>query len=288
MTSQPTAPGLPLDIAVLGAGSMGEALAAGVLAHGAEPEHVRATVHRGAHAQKLAQSLGIEVRATDVDPRANAELAGGADVVVVALKPALVVGLLDEISDGVRPGTVVVSVAAGVTTALMERHLPDGVAAVRAMPNTPALVGAGAIAVSPGRSCGPDQLARAISVLSGAGLVLEVPEDQQDAVTAISGTGPAYFFYLAEALVESGLALGMDYDTAKALVTQTAAGAGLLLNAEGTDPATLRRKVTSPGGTTAAAIARFDAAGLRATITAACEAAKVRSRSMAGEREAGE
>jgi pyrroline-5-carboxylate reductase len=177
----------------------------------------------------------------------------------------------------------VVSVAAGITTGFVEARLPDGVAVVRVMPNTPALVNEGMAAISPGTHCTDEQLELVEDLLAATGKVVRVPEKQQDAVTAISGSGPAYVFLVVEAMIEAGVHLGLPRPTATELAVQTVAGAGGLVRETGEHPALLRERVTSPGGTTAAALRVLEDHKLRAAFLAATEAARDRSRALAAE-----
>jgi pyrroline-5-carboxylate reductase len=190
-------------------------------------------------------------------------------------------GLLDEITGKVRPGKLVVSLAAGITTAFIESRLPAGVAVVRVMPNTPALVDEGMAAISPGAHCDEGHLHQAEDLLRATGRVVRVPERQMDAVTAISGTGPAYVFYVVEAMIEAGVHLGLPRSTATEMVVQTLVGSAKLLRETGEHPTVLRERVTSPGGTTAAAVRLLEEGRVRADFLAAIEAARDRSRALA-------
>ncbi|WGW10976.1 pyrroline-5-carboxylate reductase [Saxibacter everestensis] len=263
-------------VAVLGVGSMGEALLSGILRAGLPAGSVTATVRSPDRASELRQRTGVTVLDTSADAAANQSAAREADIVILAVKPHGILDLASEISDAVTRDCVVISVAAGITTSAIETRLP-GAAVVRAMPNTPSLVGAGVVAIAAGESADQDALDRAAAILAGAGMTRQVREDQLDAVTAISGSGPAYFFLLAEALVDAGQQLGLDPETAKALVVGTAAGAGALMEQTGKDPAQLREQVTSPGGTTKAALDVFEEHGLREIALAAAQAAARRS-----------
>jgi pyrroline-5-carboxylate reductase len=175
----------------------------------------------------------------------------------------------------------VVSLAAGITTGFLESHLPDGVAVVRVMPNTPALVDEGMAAISRGSHCDEDHLLEAESLMASTGRVVRVPERQQDAVTAISGSGPAYIFFVVEAMIEAGVHLGLPRATAAELVVQTVVGSAKLLRETGEHPVVLRERVTSPGGTTAAAIRELEDHKVRAAFLTAMEAARDRSRALA-------
>ncbi len=202
---------------------------------------------------------------------------------VLAVKPDHVAAACDALRIvGVGPGRVL-SIAAGVTITSLESWLGAGVPVVRAMPNTPALVGAGAAAVAGGTSTGDDDLAWASSVLGAVGDVVTVPEPALDAVTGLSGSGPAYVFLLLEAMIEAGVLNGLPRDVAQRLATQTVVGAGRLAAETGDDPAALRAAVTSPGGTTAAGLAALEQASVRAAVMDAVSAATRRSRELAGD-----
>lgn len=258
-------------LAVLGAGVMGTAILAAFLDAGAfPPQEVRAATLDEASRRHLADDLGVEV----VD---NRRAVSGADVVIVAVKPATVAPLLDQIRDDIGAGALVISVAAGVTLDTLESHLPEGVAVVRVMPNTPALIREGMLVMSAGKECRPDQIERVQQLLGHLGSVLTVPEQQQDAVTGLSGSGPAYVFAFADALVEAGVVQGLPRPVARELAVQTLYGAAALLRRGGEHPVILREQVTSPGGTTAAALRVLDAAGLRSAVVDAVEAATRRS-----------
>jgi len=257
-------------IAILGAGVMGETLLAAILRSGHLVADLVISEKRDDRAAELRESYGVEVTG-------NAEAVVAADVVLIVVKPQDVRDLLDEIAPNVSTTSVVVSLAAGVRIDTLEAALPDGVAVVRAMPNTPALVGEGMFGASPGKNCSDEQLAQVVGLLESGGKVIVVDETQQDAVTAVSGSGPAYLFYLAEAMVTGGVEAGLDEATARILTTQTLVGASKLL-AESDDTATeLRQRVTSPNGTTAAAIAAFDERGVNHSLVAGVLAAAARS-----------
>jgi pyrroline-5-carboxylate reductase len=213
------------------------------------------------------------------EPAAVAEAA----TIALVVKPQDLPGVLAELAPHLRTGQLLVSLAAGITTAAIEALVPDGVAVARVMPNTPALVGEGMAAVSPGARCGEEQLAEAERLLAAVGRVVRVPEKQQDAVTAISGSGPAYVFLVVEAMIEAGVHLGLPRPTAAELAVQTVLGAATLLRETGEHPALLREQVTSPGGTTAAALRTLEEHGLRAAFQAALEAARDRSKALAAE-----
>jgi pyrroline-5-carboxylate reductase len=197
--------------------------------------------------------------------------------VILGVKPVGIADLAREISASLSPKTIVVSVAAAVTLAQLEAALPAGQPVIRTMPNTPAKLGRGVVSVSAGSNCSPEQLQRAKDIFKAAGTVVEVPEEQVDAVSAISGSGPAYAFYLAEAMAAAGVELGLEHDLALLLARETVAGAGFMLAEPGADPSALRISVSSPNGTTERAIATFNERGLPAIIAAGARAAADRA-----------
>jgi len=257
-------------VALLGGGKMGEALLTGLKRAGHQVLVAERQPDRAAY---LADTHGVQVLAAP-------EAVGQARVVLLATKPADLVPLLGTLP--VTSDHLVISVAAGVGTSTIEAALPDGVPVVRCMPNTPALVGEGITAVAAGTSAGAEHLELAESLLRAVGAVERVTEAQLDAVTALSGSGPAYFFAVVEALVDAGVLLGLPRPLAGRLVVQTAVGAAALLRDSGESPTALREAVTSPGGTTAAALRELDERGLRAALAAAAEAAARRSRELGG------
>ena len=262
-------------IAVLGGGVMGEILAGGFLRYLAPRPVVVVAEKRPDRAAELARSLGVEV----ADPAGAVE---GADVVVLVVKPQDVAALLGEVGPLIAPGTIVISIAAGIRTDLIEAAVPVGVDVIRAMPNTPARVDKGVTGISAGTLCRPESVGRARVLLESIGLVVEIPEALQDAVTAVSGSGPAYVFYLAEAMTAAAVELGLDLSTATQMVNQTILGAATLLDASGESATTLRTNVTSPNGTTHAAITAFDALGVASSIGVGMTAARDRSRELSG------
>lgn len=265
------------QVAVLGGGVMGEALVGAMLRAGVDVEDLRVCERSALRANELAERYGV--RAAD----GIAAVARRADVVVVSLKPADVAAALDEIGPVLQPGTLVVSVAAGVPLSFYERRLPSGTPVVRVMPNTPALIGQGAGAVSGGSHATEAHLATVRTLLEATGLLLTVPEKHLDAVTAVSGSGPAYVFYLLDALAEAGVLLGLPRAQALELATATFRGSVALLEESGDHPVVLRERVSSPGGTTVAGVRELDAHGVRAAVLAAAEAARDRSRELAAE-----
>jgi len=258
---------------LVGGGRMGGALLAGLIAQrwAAAPELAVVEVDPGRRAELVAAHPGVIV-VTDPAQAPDSE------AVLLAVKPGDVAGAC---AAAVRVGARrVLSVAAGVTTATLEEALPAGTPVVRAMPNTPALVGAGAAAISPGTAAGNDDLTWAEEILGAVGDVVRVPEAQLDAVTGLSGSGPAYVFLMAEALAEAGVLVGLPRVTSERLAAQTLLGAARLLIESGESAATLRAQVTSPAGTTAAGLHALEQAGVRAAITDAVVAATARSEAL--------
>ena len=269
-----------LTLTFLGAGSMNGSILRGVLAAGTEAGGVRATTRSASSADALHEETGVEVFAGESDPEANRKAVAGADIVLLGVKPYAILDLAREVAPALDPSTVVVSVAAGVTLDALQKALPDGQPVVRCMPNTPSSVGRGALSVTPWEHTSAEQLAQVKDVLATVGTVVEVPEHLIRAVTGVSGSGPAYVFYLAEAMQQAGEKLGLDPETARVLAKETVSGAGELLAPEDADPAALRRAVTSPGGTTEQAITTFDEKGLRDIVAAGAEASATKGDEM--------
>ena len=264
----------PKTVAIFGAGVMGSTLLSGLVRSGRDVADLVITGRDVERTDKLASTSGV--RRMD-----NVEAAQVADTVVLVVKPQDMSGLLAEIRDHVRPGALVVSLAAGITTAFLEERLPPGTAVVRVMPNTPALVDEGMAAISPGQACDEVHLVEAEGLLRSCGKVLRVAEKHQDAVTAISGSGPAYIFYVVEAMIEAGVLLGLPRATSTELVVQTLYGAATMLKETGQHPTVLREQVSSPGGTTMAALRQLDDHKVRAAFVTAMEAASERSKQLA-------
>jgi pyrroline-5-carboxylate reductase len=260
--------------AIFGAGVMGETLLSGLLRSGRDPQDIVITEKRADHAEKLRVKYGVRVLS-------NVEAAALAETLVLVVKPQDMDGLLGEIRDHIAPGNLVVSLAAGIPTSYLEWRLPDGSSVVRVMPNTPALVDEGMAAVSAGRNCTEAHLGEAEALLASCGKVVRVPEKYQDAVTAISGSGPAYIFYVVEAMIEAGVLLGLPRATSTELVVQTLYGAATMLRETGEHPTVLRERVSSPGGTTIAALRQLDDHKVRAAFMNAMEAAAARSAELA-------
>lgn len=264
------------SVAIVGVGAMGEALASGLLSAGWGADDLSLCVRRMERADELAHRTGCRV---SLDP---VEAIQGREVIVVAVKPRDVEDLLGKLAGRVDDGQTVVSLAAGVTTAAYERHL-GAVPVVRAMPNTPALVREGVTGIAAGSHAGVAHLDAAREVLGAVGAVRVMDESLLDAVTAVSGTGPAYVFLLAEALTEAAMREGLSRDVAESFVHQTIRGAGHLLTDTSKSPAELRYEVTSPGGTTAAAIHVLEEKGFRAVVEDAVRAAAIRAHELGGD-----
>jgi len=263
-------------IAMIGVGKMGEALLSGLLRAGHQPGQVAVVTRRPERGEELAAKYGVPVISAE-------DAAKNADTLVIAVKPQDMGRALAEIAGPVGSSQLVISVAAGITTAFIERSLGAAqVPVVRAMPNTPALVDEAMSVISPGAFATEEHLAHTAELLSPVGKVLRLPEYQQDAATALSGSGPAYVYYLAEALVDAGVMLGMPRRAALDLVTQAVYGAATMLRDSGEHPVILREAVTSPGGTTIAAIRELEKHGVRAAFMAAIEAARDRGRELGG------
>jgi pyrroline-5-carboxylate reductase len=262
-------------IAVLGTGKMGEALLSGLLRSGVvAPAGVTAAVRRSDRGAQLRDAYGIEILNA-------AEAARRAETLVIAVKPQDMAALLAEISPAVTADKLVISIAAGIPTSFIETRLPVDVPVVRVMSNTPVLVDEAMSVISPGSHAGETHLKRAEELLRPVGKVLRIPESQQDAATALSGSGPAYVYFLVEAMVDAGILLGMPRSNALEMVKQAVYGAATMLRESGEHPVILREAVTSPGGTTINAIRELEKHGVRAAFLAAIEAARDRGRELA-------
>lgn len=270
----------PGGIALVGVGRMGEAVLAGLVSSRG-PQGITVVNRRVERDEELRGRYGV-----DAAPLARA--VAGSGLVVVSVKPKDVTAILDEMRDALDARAVVVSLAAGVPLAVMQAHLPGGQPVVRVMPNTPSLVGEGISALSPAATVSGEQLARVRDLMGACGRVVVVPEDQQDAVTAVSGSGPAYVFAVAEAMVEAGVQMGLTRKVATQLASQTILGAGQMLVSTGRHPSLLREDVTSPGGTTAQALRVLDERAVRAAFSAAMHAVAEKSAAMTRAAEAAE
>jgi pyrroline-5-carboxylate reductase len=264
-------------IAILGTGKMGEALLSGLLEAGYPAGEVAAVARRPERAAELRDRYGVPT------PSAT-EAAKVAGTLVLAVKPQDMGTLLDEIAAFV-PATgdqLVISVAAGITTAFIGERLNGDVPVVRVMSNTPIMVDQAMSVISKGPHAGEEHLRRAEELLSPVGKVLRIPESQQDAATALSGSGPAYLYFMVEAMVDAGILLGVPRTNALEMVTQAVYGAATMLRKTGEHPVILREAVTSPAGTTISAIRELENHGVRAAFLAAIESARDRSRELAG------
>jgi pyrroline-5-carboxylate reductase len=262
---------------LIGGGVMGESILAGLLDAQDGPGTTAVVEQRPDRAREVADRYQVHVAAS-----ADDVVGSDTGVLVVAVKPYDVATALADVSERLPSGCVVVSVAAGVTTASLEDALPVGQPVVRAMPNTPALVGAGVTAICAGQHTMDDHLDVAESLLSAVGSVVRVPEAQMDAVAAVSGSGPAYVYLVAEAMIEAGVRVGLPRDVATSLTQKTITGAARLWDETGEHPAVLRERVTSPGGTTAAALHALESSGLRAAFLDAVVANRDRSAELGG------
>jgi len=262
-------------VAVLGAGKLGEALMGGLLRAGRDRNRLLVTTRRAERAAELSARHGVRSVST-------AAAAAAAGVLLVAVKPQDMAALLAELAPHVRAEThLVVSLAAGVPTGLLEAALPAGTPVVRVMTNTPVLVDEAMSVLSAGAHADAAHLDLVEDLLRPVGRTMRVPESQQDAVTALSGSGPAYFFYLVEAMTDAGILLGLPRQVAADLLVQTALGAAVMLRDTGEHPVRLREAVTSPGGTTIAAVRKLEDHGVRAAMISALEAARDRARELA-------
>ncbi|MDX6508803.1 MAG: pyrroline-5-carboxylate reductase [Gaiellaceae bacterium] len=270
---------MPIDqrkIAILGAGRIGEALLSGLISSSwRKPEEIAATTRRAERAEELRERFGVAATTS------NPEAVSGATVVVVSVKPQDLDALLGEVGGLIGADQTVLTIAAAIPTAAIERRLGPGVPVVRAMPNTPSTVHEGIAGLAAGAHAEEEHLALAEEVLSHLGAVVRVPESLMDAVTAVSGSGPAYFALLAEAMIEAGILLGLPRETSTQLVVQTMLGTAKQLRDDKMHPVELREMVTSPGGTTIAAIHELEQAGVRAAFLNAIQAAMRRAKELA-------
>ncbi len=268
-------------VAVVGAGSMGRAIVTGLLASSVIAEgNIRLTNRTARAADPFANDNRIQLFSTDVNPDANRRAVTDAEIVIIAVKPALVRAVLDEIALALRSDAIVVSVAAGIGVTVVEQSLPATVAVLRAMPNTPALVGRGVTGLSAGTRSHKRDLDVVMTLFETVGDVVVVPEHQLDALSAISGSGPAYVFYLIEQLTKAAITKGFSAHDAALLVNATFRGSSELLAHSRSTPATLRAHVTSPNGTTEKAIAVLESARLSDLFDRATDAALERAREL--------
>lgn len=268
-------------IAIIGAGSMGGAILQGLVRSELAASGITVTNRTRAKADELDGLEGVTSLALEDRPDANAAAAASARIVLIGVKPAMVPDLLRELEPHLADGTVVVSLAAGVPVATFEGILGPRVAVLRSMPNTPAVVGAAVTGLARGTHADDEDVAVVRSLFETVGTVVEVPESQIDALSTISGSGPAYFFLLVEEFTKAAVGKGFDAAQARVMAEQTFIGAAALLAASGEEPAELRRRVTSPKGTTERAIAVLQDARLDVVFTQATDAALARARELA-------
>jgi pyrroline-5-carboxylate reductase len=263
-----------MRVAVIGTGKIGELVLSGLLRAGWQASELLVTARRAERGQELAERYGVRV----VD---NLTAVAEADVLAVAVKPQDAGALLEEIGPKVPAGKLIVSLCAGLPTAFFAARLPEGTPVIRVMTNTPALVDQAMTAISAGPHASGEHLAVAEQMFKPLGSTIRVPESQQDAVTALSGSGPAYFYLLVEAMIDAGILLGLPRQVAHELIVQTAIGSAVMLRDSGEHPVKLREAVTSPAGTTISAIRELENHGVRAALLAALEAARDRAREIA-------
>jgi pyrroline-5-carboxylate reductase len=268
------------QIAILGTGSMGKAILSGLLAAGTSPSNVRVTTKSKNSAEAISSSLGVQATALETDSTANSSISKDAELVILAVKPVMILETLKEVAAVLKPNSLVVSVAAGITTAAMEQQLSGAAAVVRAMPNTPSVVGLGVTGISKGSNVSDEQLDLAVKLFSSVGKVLVVDESKIDALSTISGSGPAYVFYFAEKLIAAAKSLGFSDSEASMMVKDTFLGSATLLATSSSSPVELRQQVTSPNGTTMQATGRFDEADLEKVFIEATEAALARAKEL--------
>jgi len=262
-------------IGFIGAGNMAEAMIRGLVRGGHVPaDRIAASAPRQDRLDELRKAYGIDVTTH------NREVVQRCGVLVLSVKPQIMDKVLREVGDQVKSGTLVVSIAAGVDTETIEESLPDGVRVVRAMPNTPALVGAGATAVAAGKHASATDLATARALFDAVGITVELDESHLDAVTGLSGSGPAYIFLILEALADAGVKVGLSRRNAQRLAAQTVMGSAKLLLETDEHPGRLKDMVTSPGGTAIAGLHTLEEGGLRTTLINAVETATKRAREL--------
>lgn len=265
------------ELGIIGAGNMAEAIARGAVGSGAiPPAKIIAADVSPARRELFTSQLGIKTVEHPHDAAQNARL------ILLSVKPYQVADVLAQICPGLSPQSLIVSIAAGIGSGTIEKHLGTDHHwhVIRSMPNTPMLVGEGMVAIAPGKWATREDLDKARRLFETSARVVQVREEQMDAVTALSGSGPAYFYYLVEQMIEAGVHLGLSSQDAQLLACQTALGAAKMLSKSADSPRELRRKVTTPGGTTAAAIDLMESRSMGRTIIDALEAAAKRSREM--------
>jgi pyrroline-5-carboxylate reductase len=263
-------------VAVIGVGKIGELMLSGLLKAGWPAGQLLATVRRPERAEEIADRYGVRV----VD---NLTAVTEAEVLAIAVKPQDAGTLMDEVGPKVPGDKLVISLCAGLPISFFARRLPEGTPVIRVMTNTPALVDEAMTAISAGTHATAEHLALAEEMFTPLGRTIRVPEAHQDAVTALSGSGPAYFYYLVEAMTDAGILLGLPRQIAHDLIVQTAIGSAIMLRDSGEHPVKLREAVTSPAGTTISAIRELENHGVRAALLSALEAARDRAREIAAQ-----
>jgi pyrroline-5-carboxylate reductase len=262
-------------VAFIGCGNMGSALISGILGSGLiSKDKVLVTDIRPKRLEYIREKEGVSTTEN------NREAVEKCDIIVLAVKPQVMERVLSEIKDVVTGDKLIVSIAAGITTGFIEKALEKEVPVVRVMPNTPALVKTGASGLSSGKYAGEQEETIAEQMMSRVGIVVKVPEEMLDAVTALSGSGPAYIFYVIESLIEAGMEMGLSEDDVRKLVNQTVLGAVNMVMETGESPQVLRHKVTSPGGTTEAALKYLEEKGFQKILIAAVKEATIRSKEL--------
>jgi pyrroline-5-carboxylate reductase len=265
------------SVAILGAGSMGEAILSGLVRSGLSPEKICVSTKSITSAKSLSSKYSLKAIAREEDQNCNEAAVAGADVVIIALKPLQVLDTCQEIASSLKKGAVVISVAAGITTADMQQALGDQVSVIRAMPNTPSVLGLGVTGISKGTSASDKELLIAQQLFETVGIVLVVEESQINALSTVSGSGPAYVFYFAEKLISAAIGLGFTRSQAETMVKATFLGSATLLSESGESAEELRKQVSSPNGTTMQATAKFDDADLERIFKGALDAALARA-----------
>ena len=260
---------------------MGSAIIRGAINNGYEPTEITATTKTRATSVELAKELGINSFNLETDPQANIKAAKDAKIIILGVKPYQILETIDEILDALSPGVVIVSVAGGITIDSMQQKLP-GKAVFRVMPNTPSMIGLGVSGVAAGKHCDQQHIESVVRLFESVGEVIQCPEEQIDALSTISGSGPAYVFYFIEQFEKLAVEAGFSKQQAAVMVRQTFLGASELAIRGGSSPAELRAKVTSPNGTTEKAIEVFDNQNLQQIFDEATKAALKRARQIAG------
>lgn len=262
-------------VGFIGAGNMAEAMIGGLVrGKHVQPNRIIGSDPRKERLEELRTSFGIEATQN------NRDIVQRSSLVVLSVKPQIMDKILREVGDQMKPGTLVVSIAAGVDTATIEESLPEGVRVVRAMPNTPAMVGAGATAISAGKHATPEDMATAKALFDAIGITVELDESHLDAVTGLSGSGPAYIFLILEALADAGVKVGLSRRNAQRLAAQTVMGSAKMLLETDEHPGRLKDMVTSPGGTAIAGLHTLEQGGLRTTLINAVETATKRAQEL--------